>query len=452
MAAGTQHVAIHTVRPDLLVGQVGAFFENYRAFARARGVCVRFHVFVDGTSRDDAFREAAEAIASTIAGEDGFSLRLWLRSDYEPRLPLDEPFFVDPLLRRLGGGRCIQNISEFVLHQSEVSPGDTVHRIDDDVYPLDLRMSDDALVLEQANDFFGEREALLQRREVRLLTSALAGDSPSPIGDVYWSLRTAAAVHRAAGSARPEADWSDVARELCPSVADRVVDPLGLLDTAPLRLHATFAEVQAQLAELLENLRRGRGRVVYAPSSFYRSETWISGPWIGPRYYGPNAAICHRAGEPIHPSFPYGNPDIVTFASDAVWRGGGVWGAPPVLHLKSSALRTSLFDLGAIEQKHDYLRTRGALVHLAASAAPEARDAITHIIDYAERQLVEIRDFCEELGASSLARDADAFAEALLRVLARAQDPREAEEMMRDYRAYCDRWTSLVRRTFSART
>jgi hypothetical protein len=459
------HVAVHTMRPELLFQQIAAFRENYVRFARARGTRVRFYIFIDDPRRDEEFCLVAERISKLLAGQMEFTLRLFPRSMFAARLPHSERFFFDLSLGRLGGIRCIQNISEYILSADEISPGDIVHRIDDDVYPLDLRFSEDALIIEHANDFFGERESLLQRSDVKLLGSALASDSPSPVGDLYWSLKTTARFFEVYSGHSASDMWTDVARAICPSAADRVNDPDCLLDTIVLPIHASFGDVAERLADLLGNLEKGRGRIVLAPSSFYRSDRWwINGPWIGPRYYTPNACVCHRAGDVLAPAFPHGNPDIVTYACESIWYQGGVWGAPPVLHLKASSRRGSLFDAAAVEQKHDYARTKAALWYLGETELTSEleRKMLLHVISYAQRQLSEIGKFCKSIlgyiqedartSAASADRIRDIVQEAerftnLLSVSLDAPVDREcAKHMMKEYRVYSDDWKQAVTR------
>jgi hypothetical protein len=458
------HLALHTVRPEALFRQVKAFFENYRIFGRTRGVRVRFHVFVDDARKSAAFQDALACVEQLLHGQEEFQIQLYLGAALEARLPAGAPFFFDPSLGRVGGIRCIQNISEYVLAAGEVRPGDTVHRIDDDVFPLELRTTDDALVIEQAHDFFGEREALLARPEVRLVGSGLAGDSPSPVGDIFWSLRVVAQFFDAYATRRPRDDWAPLSRTICPNAADRVVDTLGLLDTTPLPLHASFAEVVVALSDLLENLERGRGRILLAPSLFYREGHWIAGPWIGPRYYTPNACVSHRAGEILTPAFLHGNPDIITYACESLWYEGGIWGAPPVLHLKALSARSSLFDLASTELKHDYRRTQAALVYLSETGlvGDQERQHLLHLVRYARRQLVEIDDYCVSIARHLLDRsrvpetasarigsivgEARSFSASLLATFDAPLEPGSIERLMGQYRNYCDDWKTTMSR------
>lgn len=452
------HVAVSTIRPELLETQLITFVDNFIRHAAPRGDELSLHVFVDQPEAHRDFPAVAQRMRWQHAG---VPIEIWDHRRVAGVLPSGAPWFDDPVLGgRRGGIRCIQNIATYVLETRCARPGDLVHRVDDDVYPLALSLDRDVLRLDHRLDFFGERTAMFERADVRLVGAGVAGDSPSPIGDVYWSLRAAEHLLRHALAAAPGDDWSACAIDIPATCADEVDDPYGVLDTRPLPRRATFEQAFTRLVELLENLHAGRGRIAIETSAFFYDAQFGGAPWIAPRFTLPNCCVSQRAGDPVNPSFILGNPDTLTYCCEQLWR-GGVWGGPPVLHLKGRSRRRSLFDVEVIAEKHDYNVTVAVLRALANELVPESRQRLLHYADHATRQLEGIVELAAAIGAHALglahrpswrdglafvvdtAGDARAFAIAMKAEIARgAPDP---TELIERYRRYADAWRSALR-------
>ncbi|MFH1388037.1 MAG: hypothetical protein ABIG88_01900 [Patescibacteria group bacterium] len=256
--------------------------------------------------------------------------------------------FYDAHTDKLGSQRGIQNLSVLAAHyhlnKSKNFDDIIMHRLDDDMFPINMRYERDGIYsIKMIPSFFCRKRMSFKEKNARILASYYTIDTPSQIIDLFEAVE---AIDTIANNIKEKDirgdkfDWDKISGKLYVYGAPKAI----LLENIPRRIEdllniytisetSKINDILSQVNELLGLLGNCVNRFEYNLANFTEEYNWFM-----PREALPGGCVSNFIGEEFAPGPNFGTHDVM-WSSLEYNKRGGTYGDFPIGHIKTGSDR-----------------------------------------------------------------------------------------------------------------
>lgn len=256
---------LSSTRPELLLRQIHLFHSV------GKNRKINFYVFNDLDDKNEVFlSEIKKLNALSNMNVKFFDLKSQIRilqeaaDKYSKDLGITKECIVNCFTEngRLQGIKSIQNKSIFIFYLLCKEKDSIVHKIDDDILPIESSWLNNCVTIDAKRDFFSNKEEILYNKPLVISGSNYTIDSPSPLVNYLDFVEFIYNFFNIAQNKSPDDEIGKDMLAISPTKVRRVFDKLSILDPLPIQDNQTYKEALMGLKGYSKLLEKGNSRIV----------------------------------------------------------------------------------------------------------------------------------------------------------------------------------------------